>query len=409
MSYYPNSPTGRRHELDWLRVLAFGLLIFYHIGMYYVADWGWHLKSDHQSENLQWLMLWCNQWRMSLLFLISGSAVAFMVPKMSALQFILNRHSRLLLPLAFGMAVVVVPQVYVEAIGIGLIDPSFGFFRFWSHYLNQDSTLFTDHKTIGSLHLTWNHLWYLIYVFAYSLIVHALYLLSGLFGSRTPISRAVSRVPASVFVVILPIAILMLNGALLYRRFPQTHAFVDDFFNHGRYFLVFCLGFLWVKLPGFWEYIKTIRHFTLIAAIISYATVLYLFSGGSFGSGPVSGIATNFVWSANSWLWILTICGWAQVHFNRSNNAINYLNGGVFCFYILHQTIILILAYLLRDYQLAPGIEALCIIAGTLLGCWLGYEALRRVPLLRPLFGIFKKSNRQGHPFSETAVATSAN
>lgn len=66
----------RKHELDWLRVLAFGLLIIYHIGMAYVADWGWHVKSSHQSEFLQNLMLWSNQWRMPLLFIISGAAVS---------------------------------------------------------------------------------------------------------------------------------------------------------------------------------------------------------------------------------------------------------------------------------------------------------------------------------------------
>ena len=64
----------RRYDLDWLRVLAFGLLILYHTGMFYVADWGWHVKSVHQSEWLQLPMLLSNQWRMPLIFLVSGLA-----------------------------------------------------------------------------------------------------------------------------------------------------------------------------------------------------------------------------------------------------------------------------------------------------------------------------------------------
>ena len=83
---------GRRYEMDWLRVLVFGLLIFYHIGMYYVSDWGWHIKSQHQSEWLQNIMLWSCQWRMSLLFLISGSAVAFLLRKMSLSKFYWSRY-----------------------------------------------------------------------------------------------------------------------------------------------------------------------------------------------------------------------------------------------------------------------------------------------------------------------------
>ena len=62
----------RRYDLDWLRVLAFGLLILYHTGMYYVADWGWHIKSDVTSETLKYFMRLVNPWRMPLLFLVSG-------------------------------------------------------------------------------------------------------------------------------------------------------------------------------------------------------------------------------------------------------------------------------------------------------------------------------------------------
>jgi hypothetical protein len=42
----------RRHDLDWLRVAAFALLIFYHIGMFYVT-WDWHIKSRHASTLIE--------------------------------------------------------------------------------------------------------------------------------------------------------------------------------------------------------------------------------------------------------------------------------------------------------------------------------------------------------------------
>src|SRR3546814_7898135 len=65
----------RRHDIDALRVIAFGLLIVYHVGMVYVADWGFHVKSDYQAEWLQWPMIALNRWRMPLLFMISGIAL----------------------------------------------------------------------------------------------------------------------------------------------------------------------------------------------------------------------------------------------------------------------------------------------------------------------------------------------
>jgi uncharacterized membrane protein len=36
--------THRLHCLDWLRVIAMGILLMYHIGMVYVSDWGYHYK-----------------------------------------------------------------------------------------------------------------------------------------------------------------------------------------------------------------------------------------------------------------------------------------------------------------------------------------------------------------------------
>ncbi|HOY24858.1 MAG TPA: acyltransferase family protein, partial [Cellvibrio sp.] len=170
----PSFSDKRLVELDWLRVLVFGLLIFYHVGMLYAEGWGWHYKSSYSSKFLTNIMLWSNQWRMSLLFLISGAAVSFLLAKQSWWQFIRKRVLILLLPLVFGMLVVVVPQVYVEANTKGLIDCP-NYWHFWYAYLNQNSPEFASHKTIGAMHLEWNHLWFLPYLLAYSFIIWAVY------------------------------------------------------------------------------------------------------------------------------------------------------------------------------------------------------------------------------------------
>ncbi|MCC5097262.1 fucose 4-O-acetylase-like acetyltransferase [Xanthomonas campestris] len=104
----------RRHDLDWLRVIAFGLLVLYHVGMYYVT-WDWHVKSPTTQLMLEPVMLLSSPWRMSLLLLISGVATAFMLR--SRPEGLLYRRSRqLLLPLLFGMAVIVPPQSYYQVV-----------------------------------------------------------------------------------------------------------------------------------------------------------------------------------------------------------------------------------------------------------------------------------------------------
>lgn len=68
---------NRRHDIDALRVLAFGLLILYHLGMLYVGpadDWAFHLKSSYLAHWLPYPMLASGFWRMDLLFLISAAS-----------------------------------------------------------------------------------------------------------------------------------------------------------------------------------------------------------------------------------------------------------------------------------------------------------------------------------------------
>jgi len=125
-SPYTAPGSERRIDLDWVRIAAFGLLIFYHVGMLYVS-WGFHIKSAHRLTALEPLMLVLNPWRLSLLFLVSGVATRFMLRKYAVLPLLRSRTARLLIPLVFGMLVIVPPQAYdqiVESLGYpaGFID-----------------------------------------------------------------------------------------------------------------------------------------------------------------------------------------------------------------------------------------------------------------------------------------------
>src|SRR4051795_9283815 len=109
----------RRLDLDWVRIGAFGLLIFYHVGMLYVS-WEFHVKSTHRIPELEPLMLVLNPWRLALLFLVSGSATRFMLLRYSVGPLLRARSARLLIPLVLGMLVIVPPQAYhqiVESLG----------------------------------------------------------------------------------------------------------------------------------------------------------------------------------------------------------------------------------------------------------------------------------------------------
>lgn len=373
-------------ELDWLRVLVFGLLILYHTGMLYAEGWGWHYKSTYSSKMLTNVMLWSNQWRMSLLFLISGAAISFLLASQPWRQFIRKRVPLLLLPLLFGMLVIVVPQVYVEANSKGLIN-SPNYWHFWYIYLDQTSAEFAPHKTLGMMHLTWNHLWFLPYILAYTLIIWMAY---PLVNSQkcAPVWRWISERLPTRMIIFIPIALFYGIGWWLYDKYPTTHNFVQDWHNHARSFLCFVMGFILVRMPSVWNQFASLRWHLLPAALATYAYALFAFNGGSLGDSIIAKEISGLIWSANGWLWILTIIAWAQHWFTFSNPLLRYLNSGVYCFYILHQTLIIAIAYFVVPYKLGAIIEPVLIISAVTISCVILFEVIKRLPVVSILFGI---------------------
>src|SRR3954462_8968726 len=82
---------SRRTDLDWVRIAAFGLLILYHVGMFYVP-WDWEIKSPRIVEWLQIPMQLTSPWRLVLLFVVSGAATAFMARRLSPTTLLTSRN-----------------------------------------------------------------------------------------------------------------------------------------------------------------------------------------------------------------------------------------------------------------------------------------------------------------------------
>ncbi|MCB1173374.1 MAG: acyltransferase [Leptospiraceae bacterium] len=148
----------RRHDIDWVRLIAFDLLILYHVGMFFVAGKGWHIKNNELSEALLYPMDFINQWRLPILFVISGMGTRFALSQRTGWEFLKKRFQRLVIPLLFGMVVIVAPQVYIERIVQGHAYHSF--IDFYPHYFDG-----IYQKNGGGGNFSWHHLWFLPYLF----------------------------------------------------------------------------------------------------------------------------------------------------------------------------------------------------------------------------------------------------
>ncbi|HYE45673.1 MAG TPA: acyltransferase family protein, partial [Caulobacter sp.] len=233
----PDLPLERRHDLDWIRVAAFGLLILYHVGMFYVP-WDWHVKTPRPVEWLEPVMQLTNPWRLTLLFLVSGAATRFMADKVSAGSLAGMRTARLLPPLLLAMALIVPPQSYYELVekAPGFAD---GYLAFYGKYLTASGNWCRDGECL--ITPTWNHMWFVAYLLAYTLA------LAGLIASAPRLLRAaeaaLERLPAWGLLV-WPILFLAAIRIWLLPLFEVSHALVDDWYNHALSFSAFLFGYL---------------------------------------------------------------------------------------------------------------------------------------------------------------------
>lgn len=390
----------RRHDIDALRVIAFALLIAYHAGMVYVADWGFHLKSSHTYEWLQWPMVAMNRWRMDLIFLLSGVAIGLFQPERQPGRFVLLRTWRLLLPLLFGMAMVVPVQAYCEAVSNGVVAP--GFLAFMARYLELQP--WPEGGFAGAEYgFTWNHLWYLAYLWTYTLVLTALLpLFRSAAGQRLAAWLGGLRGP---WLVALPAALLAIYMNTLLEPFGNAERdLASDWFRHSEYFTVFVLGYLLARSEAFWTRLLTLRKplgFAALAMAAVYVPLLF----AEIEYGPVALAAMRCLRALYAWTTLLAILAWGHHLLNRPFRWLPYATEAVYPWYILHQSAMVLLAYWLVPQRLPAGVEAAVVLGGTLLACALGHELVRRVDLLRPLFGL-KRRKHPARPQAESlAVA----
>jgi glucan biosynthesis protein C len=386
----PDRPlVERRVDLDWVRIIAFGLLIFYHVGMFYVT-WDFHVKSSRASDAIEPLMLLTNPWRLLLLFVVSGVATRFMLDKMNVGRFLASRTARLLIPLVFGMFVIVPPQTYMELLGHGWTGSFFGDFypkyaTASGNWCGPDGCLITP---------TWNHLWFVAYLFIFTLLVVPV----GPLVKRLP-AKAVAPLLSGPLIILLPWAFLWVCRMTLYPAFGDTHALVNDWYVLAVDFAGFLFGYAVAKHERFFETCERLRWLALGLALAGWFGV-QLYNGLDIEPNP----ADPRLWAGRAareleaWCAILAAFGFARRHLRRDGPVRRYLTDAIFPFYIIHQTTIVVAGPWLDRMQLPLWIEAPTLIALTAASCWLGYEIVRRIPPLRPLFGLKLEPRREPAP-----------
>jgi glucan biosynthesis protein C len=384
----PAQTMTRRADIDWIRVGAFGLLIIYHVGLFY-APWDWHVHSPRTFEWLRYGALITNPWRLTLLFLVSGVALRFMSRRMTASQVVRARAARLIPPFLFGVLVLVPPQSWIEAMD------KFGwretFVAWWLSEFSPQG--FRDGIPL-------NHLWFVLYIGVYSLVAAILLLQPAVLRF---IQRVFEVLLTGPLLLILPIAYLAFARQSLFATFGLSNHLTTDWYNHAASLGVFLLGFILALSDRTWASFERLRWPALVLAALALPLLIAL--EASPGGMAFNGLLQNSMYAIDQWATITAVLGFASRHIRQADGPLlRYLTDAVFPCYLAHQTILVVVAHQLAPMNLPVEIEAPLLAASTLGGSLLVYELVRRIGPLRPFWGL----KRQPAPRAPRTAAASA-
>lgn len=351
----------RRHFIDNLRWICILLLFPYHAAMIYNC-WGENFYIHcAPNEPISAVIIASYTWFMPLLFALAGASSRFALEKRTAKEYVLERVKKLLVPFAAGVLLLVPVQTYfAERFHNG----------YTGGYLAQYRLFFTKFGDLSGYAggFTIGHLWFLLYLFVISLFalpLMRLFLNGKLFKRRKTPSLLVLL---SLFLVPLAgSAVLEIGGKSL-----------------GEYFSLFLLGFF---LFGSDETVERIERYRLplgAAAVLLTAAKLVLYFSLNFRTG----FGVDLFDALLGWVCILALIGLGKRCLNSAGPVSDYLSRACFPVYLLHQSVLVAAAFFVTKLIASPGAQFLCITVFSAALTFAAYEAVRRIPYVRFLFGI---------------------
>ncbi|MFZ5644497.1 MAG: acyltransferase family protein [Bacillota bacterium] len=377
----------RLYYVDWLRVFAVFLLIPFHTAMIFVF-WNWHIKNPTLSWELTVFNSFLGIWHMPLFFFLSGVGTYFALSFRSSREYVKERLLRLFIPLVFGMLAVVPPQIYLER--LHRLQYQGGYIDFYP------SIFLTGSYPEGNL--SWHHLWFLAYLTVFSLL--ALPLFNYLKNERSIpfINKVTSFFSKGQRIFLLALPLVFYQVALRVKWPGGNQNLYDDWANFFFYLTLFILGYFLCTDEKLQQAPVKNRK---AALSLGTALALFLLALDLLGKHPTWGynpfnLAMLGLNGFITWCWILAILGFGRVYLNRTNSFLKYTAEASFPFYILHQTIIILLAYYIVQYNwpIALKFVVINILSFSItLAC---YDLLvKRIKVLRFLFGM-KNLKRAG-------------
>jgi glucan biosynthesis protein C len=394
-----DSQAERLYYLDWLRVLGIICVFLFHNARFFdLMDW--EVKNKETFLGITIVIMFINFWIMPLFFMLAGASTSIALKTKTMFQYIRARFWRLVIPYIFGIVILIPPQAYVESLNKERFIGSFFSFFPW-YYGRKLLTVHLGFDPIWFGHFG-KHLWFLAFLFLFSLLaLPIIHYLKSQDGNRIMEQLTmVGEKIGGIYFFILPLIVAQIIVRPMFPKYPSWADFT-------YWFLIFLIGYIFFSDKRF---IETADHYKYIslASGLSFLVVLiilfnyflaYLKVWWDQPSYSLSCILFHVLWGATTWFWLMVFLGFGKKILDVKNKWLKNLNEAVMPFYMLHQTVILIIGFQVIQWPtgmllkyIVTGLVSLMIIVS------IYYLLIIRIKWLRIAFGMKPFDSSGAHP-----------
>ncbi|AZQ84774.1 acyltransferase [Colwellia sp. Arc7-635] len=362
--------TVRLSELDWLRVILIFAVFLHHVCMPFNGD-GWHIMNSESSKLLDDIMVYFEQFRLPILFFISGVGSVILLSKVSAKKFTLDKVTRLLIPLLIGSLLIVPPQTYIENID--------KFQSYWQEFPKL------------ALNFETNHLWFIEYLFVFALLAIPLnFIFHSRLGSSVVSSvEKLAKFKGGLFLLVVVLISVKIYFSLM---FPSDDNKIENLSSSMYYFVFFISGMIFIRNNNIWQAIREQRLCNLI--ILSLSTIIfYAYYYSPDLSEYLSLDARWSIWwlvcCLVAWSALLTILGYAQYYLAKTPKWLHLSNELIYPFYIFHQTVIVVIGFYVITWQTSIPIKIMSLFGlSFIVTSLICFYIIKPFNVLRFMFGL---------------------
>jgi hypothetical protein len=282
-----------------------------------------------------------------------------------------------MLPLLIGTLAVISIQSWLRALSFGRF--SGGFFSFYPRFFNG-----INEGPRSSGNFDYGQLWFLLYLFVFSLI--ALPLLLKL---KRPGFAERARWLARGATILLPALWIGLLEGLFRPGWPGFQNLVWDWANFSVYLSIFILGAFAGSLPVLQEAAERNRLLALGLGLLAFIARLAVYNLLAVGPGyEPANIAAQVFRGIAAWCLVVAAVGWGRRLLSHESPALGLARDLAFPLYVLHFAPLSAATYLLVGTRLSVWARWGIAVAASWITVALFTEAVRYVPAVRTFFGI---------------------